>query len=357
LKNWHNENEVLQMKNPEETTLHWSQHKEHAAGYWQLKILIVLFRYFPLIILRIIAFPVGFMYFLFSKSGRTESSRFLKKIAPLIEDPLLAKQCRSHFGPLRHIVSFALSIVEKIQSWGGKFSLNNIYFQDDDIGELNRRLEEGKGAFILFSHLGSTMLLMGLLNSGRTGVSRKIQVTTILDMKVSAHFTRMLNELNPRSSLDIIAADEVGSHTAVLLEERIAAGGLVLVTGDRTSAGGRNFIKPFMGKDAPFPFGIFYLATMMNAPVYCLFGLRRKTLSIRPTYAIHVHKSPLTFDCPRKERFRRCSLLVEYFTTLLTQYCKEQPFQWYNFFDFWQEPRTEVQGTKVPLYKERNRTE
>jgi predicted LPLAT superfamily acyltransferase len=325
------------MKKQEEAPLHWSQQKEQAAGYWQLKLLIILFKYFPLFILRVIAFPVGFMYFLFSKRARNESSRYLQKVAPLIEDPLLAKKCRSRCGPLRHIVSFALSMVEKIQSWGGKFSLNDICFQDDDINDLNNRLEEGKGAFLLFSHLGNAMLLLGLLNQGRTGVSRKIQVTTILDVKVNAHFSRMLNELNPLSSLDIISADEIGPHTAVLLEERIASGGLVLVTGDRTSIGGKNHMCPFLGKEAPFPAGIFYLATLMNAPVYCLFGLRRKALSLKHQYDIHVHKSPLSFNCSRKERLDRCSLLVESFTDLLTRYCKEQPFQWYNFFDFWQE--------------------
>jgi predicted LPLAT superfamily acyltransferase len=302
-----------------------------------MKLLIVLFKFFPLVILRVIAFPVGFVYFLFSKRGRTESSRFLRKIAPLIEDPQLAKKCRSRFGPLRHIISFSLSVVEKMQSWGGKFFLDDVYFQDDDIGDLNRRLEEGKGAFLLFSHLGNAMLLLGLLNMGRTGVSRKIQVTAILDLRGSTHFSRMLNELSPQSSLDIISADEVGSHTAVLLEERIAAGGLVLVTGDRTSIGGKNLMSPFLGRDAPFPYGFFYLATLMNAPVYCLFGMRQHDLSIRPKYTMHIHKSPLSFDCNRKERIRRCSLLVAYFAALLAQYCKEQPFQWYNFFDFWQD--------------------
>jgi predicted LPLAT superfamily acyltransferase len=322
------------MKKKETAPLHWSQQKEQTTGYWQLKLLVIFFRFLPLVFMRVIAFPVGFLYFLFSKTGRTESSRFLKKAAHFIEDPKLAKKCRSRFGPLRHIISFSLSFVEKIQSWGGKFSLNDIYFQDDDIGELNRGLEEGKGAFVLFSHLGNAMLLMKLLNQD---TSRKIQITTILDMKVSAHFNRMLNELNPQSELDIISSDEVGAHTAVLLEERIAAGGLVLVTGDRTSMGGKNIMSPFMGKPAPFPYGVFYLATLMNAPVYFLFGLRRKALSIKPKYNIHVRKSSLSFDCPRKERFKRCSLLVESFTALLEKYCKEQPFQWYNFFDFWQE--------------------
>jgi predicted LPLAT superfamily acyltransferase len=325
------------MKKTEEAPVHWSQQKEQAAGYWQLKLLIILFRSFPVVILRIIAFPVGFMYFLFSKRGRNESSRFLQKVAPLIEDPMLAKKCRSRFGPLRHIISFALAFVEKIQSWGGKVSLDNVYFQDDDIGELTGQLEEGKGSFLLFSHLGNAMLLLGLLNLGRTGVSRKIQVTAILDMKVSPHFNRMLNELNPQSNLDIISADDIGSHTAVLLEERIAAGGLVLVTGDRTSLNGKNIMSPFLGKKAPFPYGVFYLAALMNAPVYFLIGLRRGVLSIRPKYNMHIHKSHLSFDCPRKERLEKCSLLAESFAAILEKYCKEQPFQWYNFFDFWQE--------------------
>ena len=325
------------MEKSEEAPLHWSQHKEQAAGYWQLKLLIVLFRSLPVFMLRITAFLVGFFYFLFSKRGRTESSRFLRNIAPFIEDPRLGKKCRSGFGPLRHIISFSLSMVEKLQSWGGKVSLDKIFFQDDDMGELNRRLEEGKGAFIIFSHLGNAMLLLGLLNRSRTEASRKIQITTILDMKVNAHFSRMLNELNPQASLDIIAVDEVGSHTAILLEERIASGGLVIVTGDRTSLGGKNFMNPLFGKEAPFPSGVFHLASLMNAPVYFLFGLRQKDLSLKLKYNMHLHKSHLSFDCPRNERLKRCSLLLESFVQLLEKYCKEQPFQWYNFFDFWQE--------------------
>jgi len=324
------------MTEPEEAALHWSRQKEQAAGYWQLKFLLILFRNFPVVILSVIAFPVGFFYFLFSKRGRVESSRFLQIIAPLVEDPALAKKCRSRFGPLRHIISFALALVEKLQSWGGKVSFNNIYFQDDDIGELTRELEAGKGAFMLISHLGNSTLLQGLLNLGQTGLSRKITVTAIMDMKVNAHFSRMINELNPESNIDIIGADDIGSHTVVLLDERIAAGGLVLIAGDRTSAGGKNVMIPFLGKEAPFSSGIIYLISLIKASVYIVFGLRRGDLSIRPKYNMHVHKSAVSFDCSRKERLRRCSLLQESFVALLERYCKAHPFQWYNFYDFWQ---------------------
>ncbi|MDR0504108.1 MAG: hypothetical protein LBH16_12405 [Treponema sp.] len=320
-----------------DTPLHWSQHKEEAAGYWQLKFLLVLLKYFPAPILGIFAFPVGFFYFLFLKRGRIESNRFLQKAAPFIKDPKVAKKCRSRSGQLRHIISFSLALAEKLQSWGGKFSFNDLYHQDDDIKELIRDLEEGKGAFLLFSHLGNAMLLQGLLNRGQTGVSRKISVTAIVDMKVNPHFSRILNELTPETNIDIINPDNMGSNTAILLEERIAAGGLVLFAGDRTSINGKNVMHPFLGKEAPFSWGIFYLAALIKAPVYFIFGLRHKDLSICPKYNMHVHKNNISFECSRKERQERCLQLLESFIKILESYCIERPFQWYNFFDFWQE--------------------
>jgi predicted LPLAT superfamily acyltransferase len=332
------------MKKTEETPLHWSQHKEKAAGYWHIKLILVLFRLFPVIILRISAFPVGFFYFLFSKKARTESKRFLQKAAPFITNPKIARKCRSPFGPLRHIVSFSLNLVEKLQSWGGKFQFKNVHFQNDDIEKLINELENGKGIFLITSHIGNIELLRGLVSFNRTGVSRKTPITAVIDMKVSEKFTRMLKELNPQSSFDIINAGEIGPHTTIILEEKLAAGGMVTIAGDRTSANaagntagsGKYLMIPFLGEKAPFSPGIFYLAALMKAPVYFVFAMRRGDLSIKPEYDMHVHKTTLSFDCSRKERFIQSSLLADSFAGLLENYCKQSPFQWYNFYDFWQ---------------------
>jgi len=327
------------MKKTEDAPLHWSQHKEKTAGYWHVKLLLVLFKLFPVVILRILAFPVGFFYFFFSKRGRTESRRFLQKAAPFAEKSKTAKKCRSTFGPLRHIVSFSLTLVEKLQSWGGKFQFKNIHFQNDDIEELIQTLEDGKGVFLITSHLGNIELLRGLASFNRTAVSRKTPITAVIDTKVNEKFSRMLKELNPQSSFDIISAGEIGPHTAIMLEDKLANGTMVTIAGDRTAAGspsgGKNFLFPFLGEPAPFSPGIFYLAVLMKAPVYFIFALRRGELSIKPEYDMHVHKSALSFECSRKERFAQSSLLANSFASLLESYCKKNPFQWYNFYDFW----------------------
>jgi len=326
------------MKKQEENSSHWSKQKEKAAGYWHVKLLLVLFRLFPVIILRIIAFPVGFFYFLFSKKARAESRRYLQKAAPFVTRQDTARKCLSPFGALRHIVSFSLSLVEKLQAWGGKFKFKNIHFQNDDAEELINELEKGKGVFIITSHIGNIELLRGLASFNRTGVSRKTPVTAVIDMKVSEKFTRMLKELNPKSSFDIINAGDIGPYTAALLEEKLEAGEMVTIAGDRTAAGshgGRNLMLPFLGEEAPFSPGIFYLAALMKAPVYFVFALRRGDLSILPEYDMHVHKNRLSLECSKKERQNLSSLLARSFAALLESYCKQTPFQWYNFYDFW----------------------
>ena len=321
----------------EKPPVHWSRHKEEAAGYWHLKFLLFLFRIFPVSFLRFLAPPVGLFYFLFSRRSRTESRRFLQKAAPCIGNPEIAKKCVSPFGSLRHLVSFSLTLVEKLQSWSDKFPFEDIHFQNDDVEELKQELEQGKGAFLICSHLGNYELLRALANFDRYGISRKVPVTSIVDFDVTANFNRILRELNPESALDIINAKEISSHTAILLQERLAAGWLAVIAGDRTRAGAaeKNLMIPFLGEEAPFSPGTFYLATLMEAPVFFIFALRRRDLFCKPEYDIHVHKSELSPGCSRKERAVLSIKLARSFAALLEDYCKKYPFQWYNFYDFW----------------------
>ena len=333
------------MKKEEGASVHWSRQKEKTAGYWHLKLVLILFRLLPVVILRIFAFSVGFFYFVFSKSARDASKNFMAKAANFTDDPKMAKKCRSACAPLQHIISFALTLIEKIQTWGNKFPFKNLYFQDDAVGDLVKNLEDGKGALIITSHLGNTELLRGLASFNKTGVSRQIPVTIIVDMKITKDFSRMLKEINPEFSLDIINVQDIGPQTSILLEEKIAAGGIVSIAGDRTSAGnfGKNMNIPFLGEEAPFSPGIFHLVAFMQAsqapvqvPIYFMFALRRKDLSLNPKYDMYVHKSNISFyNSSRKERFMRSTELAVSFAAHLEAYCKKYPFQWYNFYNFW----------------------
>ena len=328
------------MKKTKESFIHWSEKKEQ-AGYLRVKILLKLFLILPIMMLRIIAFPVGFFYFVFSKKTRDDSNYFLHRAAPFITNPKTAKKCQSIFRSLRHIVSFALTLIEKMESWGGKFPFKQIYFQDDDINDLIERLENKKGAVLICSHLGNTELLRGLASFNRTGVSRRISVTSIIDTEISAHFTRIIKELNPESAMEIINAKNINPDTVLYLEKKLIDGGLVVIAGDRTQADGneKTIMIPFLDEEAPFSVGAFYLAALLHMPIYYVFALRRGELSIYPKYDMHVYKNKISTErskeYSKKERFEYSTLLVRSFAEMLETHCKNHPFQWYNFYNFW----------------------
>lgn len=305
---------------------HWSRKREAAAGYWHVRLMLIFFRLLPVIFLRLIAFPVGLCYFLFSKQAREQSRQYLRHLDPAKKRPSLP-----------HILAFALALVEKVEAWGGKVSFRRIHFQDDHIGELAARLEKGEGAFLISSHLGNMEFIRALAGFNRTGITRDIPVNAIVDFSVSAHFNRMLEELNPRSMTRLVNARDMGPETLILLRERLAAGELVVIAGDRTSpnAESRRLCLPFLGETASFPYGPFFLAALMEVPAYAVFALRQKDLSLASRYVMHIHRAPVSFNGPRREREDRIRELARWFVSLLERYCKGHPYQWYNFYDFW----------------------
>jgi predicted LPLAT superfamily acyltransferase len=309
---------------------HWSTQKEKAAGYWLLAFTLFIFKLLPVMILRLLCFPVGFCYFLFSKKARENSRLYLRRLS-------LATGNKKKYGSLKHIIAFSLSLVEKLEAWRGKVSFKRIHFQDDDIMELVRRLEHGQGAFLISSHLGNMEFIRGLAGFNRTGISREVPVNAIVDFTVTAHFNRMLRRLNPLAVTQIISARELGPQTVILLQEKIAAGELVVIAGDRTSAnpGSRYLSFSFLDDNAPFPYGPFLLAALSEAPVYTVFAMRRKDLSLSSHYTLHIHRSPVSFDCPRSRREGRIGELANWYVSLLERYCKQYPHQWYNFYDFY----------------------
>lgn len=303
----------------------WYEVKQnHNAGYFLTYFLL---KCFPPAFMRFMVFPVAFFYWAFGKRTRCVSRNYLKRL----DSP--AKRSSSSF---LHIVSFALNLVENVQGWAGKFSFKYVHWQSDDVEELVRDINEGRGCVILISHLGNAQMMKALASMGESGTERKMDITTISDAKVSGGFNALLNEINPSSSVNLVNSDDIGPETVFLLQEKLEKGGVVVIAGDRVSAHtDRNLEIDFLGQKAPFPYGVFLLTALLNAPTYFVTGLRHKDFSMRPDYDMFVKKNPLTFDCPRKEREIRIRQTACNYVSNLEALCRLHPYQWYNFFDFW----------------------
>ena len=241
------------------------------------------------------------------------------------------------FGTYKHILSFALSMVEKLRGWKGAIKLNQIESQNDDLQMLVSQMNQGQGAFLLCSHLGNMEMLRSLTEYGEFHTSRKFQVFPVVDLSGSKKFNALLRELNPELMENVIDANSIDVDSAIWMKEKIADGNLVVIAGDRTSAHTRNRVleTTFLGETANFPEGAFSLAGILNAPVYFVFAIRKHDFNIRSPYEMHVVRAKTNLDCLRKERPARLKMLLQEYTELLERLCKEHPYQWYNFYNFW----------------------
>ena len=303
----------------------WYEVKQrHNLGY---RLIFLVMKILPAVVMRFLAFPVGFFYFLFGKETRAVSRKYLENC--------LGRKAKN-LEIAKHIMSFALNLIENIQSWAGVFSFKNISWENDDINLLVSDINKRRGNLIIISHFGNAQLLKGLASLGESGTAQKVNITTISNENVSGGFNSLLNELNSDSSLKIISTDNIGPETILILQERLEKGETVVIAGDRESAhSGRNIEIPFLGEKAKFPYGVFLLVALLNVPTYFVTGLRQKDFTLYPKYSMLVKKNPISFDCPRSEREKRICESAKNYAENLEDLCRAHPYQWYNFFDFW----------------------
>jgi Predicted acyltransferase len=312
---------------------HWSDSQEVVSTNRPLKFTLLLIKFLPAFLVHLIVFPVSFFFYLGAKSARKHVENFQKQMQ-LYTNGETPKKINSYLT----ILSFALSVVEKMEGWLGKTKYKNLIKHDDDLQDLISLLESGKGAYLIGSHLGNIELMRSLSSFCETGVSKKISVTTIMSMKVTSQFNNTLKEINPEVVTNVIDPDSIGPETIFALQNEVENGGLVVITGDRTSAhNGKRFIeREFLGRTAEFPYGVFLIASLLKAPVFFVFGIRTKSAALFPKNNMFVEKAKTDFNCSRAETKKRIEKLCGEYVTTLEKYCIKYPNQWYNFFDFWQ---------------------
>ncbi|MBR7064623.1 MAG: hypothetical protein IKI31_05720 [Treponema sp.] len=330
----------------ERGSLSWQDEKEVVKSNASVKLLITLIAHLPNFVVNILIFPVGFFFFIFSKRARAECARYQNQFIEYTKThatQTVAKnddeksQIIKKPNALKQIISFSLCILEKIQGWSKKIPLSHITFFDD-VENLIAHLETGKGAFLIGSHLGNTELLRSLAAVKKTGVERDVDVTVIMEEGATQNFAKTIQDMFPGSKMNVIDAAKIGPETIMFLEERLQKGGMIVATGDRTSAHSQNRVlqNNFLGKNALFPYGVFLLAYLLKAPVYFFFALRKKDVTLFPKYNMYVNKARTNFEnVTRANKEEKIISLCNEFVDYLQKYCLEYPFQWYNFYDFW----------------------
>jgi predicted LPLAT superfamily acyltransferase len=109
----------------------------------------------------------------------------------------------------------------------------------------------------------------------------------------------------------------------------------VAMLADRIEAGdhGRTCRVPLLGEAVALPQAPYLLAGLLRCPLFFMVALRQGS----GRYRVIAEVLAESVELPRREREKRVQELATAYAGRLEHYCRTNPYQWFNFYDFWQE--------------------
>jgi len=296
--------------------MQWFQIKEQSAGEKRLFLSWYLYKIFGKNLLYVIAFFVTFFTFIFAPKIRNFSKKYFTVIEPYTGlKPTLHNQ-------FKHVFSYALSLVDKILVYCGDFNSENIIFDNaEDKRQLFEDIEQKKGQFFICNHIGNIEVMQSFCI--KSAVRKDFRINVFLSHKQSQIFNGFLNRIKQEIPVRQFFVEDIGLNTGIELKESLDNGDIVFIAGDRLAENNdtKNIQAELFSHDVLLPEGTFKLAKLMDVPTYFISAVK-----IGKQYKIYSEKQNITSE---KE-------LVNSYTKFLQKVILSNPFQFYNFYDFFQ---------------------
>lgn len=306
---------------------HWSGLRERGSRFG-IALLFYAYRLLGRTAFRAALLPVIAWYTLSSARARHASLTFLGRVHDRYGPRPDLPGAPTWQSVYRHLFSFAESALDKLAAWTGELDAAPRFANRALLDELER---DARGALLVGAHLGNLELCRAL-STQRTGR----RVHAVVHDAHAAKFNDFLKTLNPQAAINLIAVQEIGPDTAIRLKRLIDEGDWLVIVGDRTPAAqnGRTLSVPFLQQPAPFAQGPWILAHLLACPVYLLFCLKMPDQH----YTIYLERFAERIELPRERRSESLRQWVTRFAARLEHYAALAPYQWFNFYDFWQCP-------------------
>jgi predicted LPLAT superfamily acyltransferase len=272
--------------------------------------------------------PIVAYFFVTDRRGRRASRQYLEHLHARPAGARALGHRPTARDAFRHYRQFGLATVDRLRFTLGRPDVEVVLRGREHFTPL---LAAGRGALLLGAHLGSFDALRVL--AAREGIVVHVLMTTRYAPRINA----VLRRLNPDVGVRVIEPGADPMQTAARLRASVERGEFVAMLGDRIGAGARSRAVrvPFLGRPAPFPPGPFVLAAALGCPLLFMVGLRRS-----PTrYEVFTEPLAERVELPLGERGARLADLAGRYAARLEAYCVEAPYQWFNFFDFWDDGR------------------
>jgi predicted LPLAT superfamily acyltransferase len=265
---------------------------------------------------RIPLFGIATYFFLFAPRARRHSRRYLRRA--LRREP----HARDRF---RHILYFASTIHDRVFLINQQYESFRITIEGEAL--MREQAERGTGALLMGAHMGSFEVI-GSIGRRRPG----LQVSMAMYEDNARKINSILTAIDPEVRPDIISLGHLDAMLKVA--ERLDRGAFVGILGDRTLGEEPVHTVSILGARAYLPTGPMRAAAILRRSVIFMVGLYRGGNHYHVVFEPVADFSAGSLTA-RDEAVRAA---VERYAALLDKYCRSDPYNWFNFFDFWQEP-------------------
>jgi predicted LPLAT superfamily acyltransferase len=272
---------------------------------------------------------VALYFFATERKSRAESRHYLERVAALPDAAEALSRPPGWRDVLRHFHEFALQLFDRMCLWAGEIDrFTFVHRGADALHLLERAAAGGRGAIFLGSHYGSFDMLRSF--AGKYRVRVNVVMYTANAPAINAFFER----LGSGSTVNVIAITPGSPNASFEIRACLERGEIVAILADRAGPADaeRTVSVSFLGAPARLPRGPFEIALLLRCPVLAATGRRigdaAYEVSVEPFY----DGRPV----PRHDRERTVRALATAFGAHLERLCREDPYQWFNFFDYWE---------------------
>ncbi len=294
----------------------WYQIKERSAGIKRLKVTWFIYKLLGRKPVEWIAWWVGLITFLSSRSLREYSKIYFETLYKYTNNK---KYKPSFMNSFKHILSYSLSLVDKLEVYGNTTKLN---FEIED-KELKEELKDN-GVFFIVTHTGNIELMRNLMMK-----KNHKKVNIFMQKSHCEKFNDFINTLSKTQDISVYPVEEIGIETAIDIKSKLEQGEIVFMSGDRLSAQNTNkcYDATLLGRHVKMPLGTLKFALMMDSSIYMLACLKEKNNKFI------VRSSKFNRDNSRSDNLENLQKsFVEFLETITLEY----PYQFYNFYDFFE---------------------
>ncbi len=301
---------------------HWASQRERGS-FILMKFTAWLARVLGRRLISPLLYVIVLYFYLFGAKARRSIRHYQSNLAAWSGHAELKPTRLSVF---RQFMSFADTLLDKLDVWSGRLGLEQVDLIDPDdlCGQLQR---QNRGQILVAAHLGNLEVCRALAEVGA-----QVQMNVLLHTKHAEQFNRLLADAGA-SHMRLIQVSELDAAIMLQLSERLERGEWLAIAGDRVPLkGSRKVSVDFLGQPADFPQGPWLLAGLLQCPVNLM-----SCLKINGRYQVILEPFIERLPWKRSERDETIRQCTQRYADRLAQRCLSAPLQWFNFYPFWNE--------------------